>query len=202
MMVQDLALDLETQRGPAPPLPVLVIISGMPATGKSTLATQLAGRLGWPVFTKDTFKEVLFDAAGHDEAAFDETGSDLIGAQSIALLLTIADALVAARGNVVLEGNFRADLAARDLARFLPIADLRLVYCDLDTPRILERYEQRLDNDERHPVHVDTGDADALAADLEAKDYGPIPLPVPTLIVRTVDGFDPPLEAIVAFCQR
>ena len=57
-------------------LPTLVLISGMPATGKSTLAVELADQLGWPVFTKDTFKELLFDVAGHDEESFDETASE------------------------------------------------------------------------------------------------------------------------------
>jgi predicted kinase len=173
----------------------------MPATGKSTLAEQVAERLGWPLFTKDTFKEILFDAAGHDAAEFDEDDSDLIGTQSISLLLLIAETLVTARVNVVLEGNFRADLAARDFAPFLSLANLRHVYCDLETERVLERYDERLQNDERHPVHVDTGDTDHLASELEAKDYGPIPLPIPTLMVSTADGFAPSLEEIVTFCQ-
>jgi predicted kinase len=183
-------------------LPVLIVISGMPATGKSTLAVQLADRLGWPVFTKDTFKELLFDVEDHDQEDFDEAASERMGAQSIALLLTIADTLVTARVNVVLEANFRADLTARDLQPFLPRADVRHVYCTLDTDQIVERYQDRLDKDERHPVHVDTGDADELLTALREKDYGPIRLAIPTLVVRTDAGFDPSLADIVAFCLR
>jgi len=185
----------------SPSHPTLVLISGMPATGKSTLAVELADQLGWPVFTKDTFKELLFDAADHDETAFDETESERMGAQSIALLLTIADSLVGANVNVVLEGNFRADLTADQIEPFLARADVRHVYCALHPDRIVERYAKRLEQDERHPVHVDTGDADELLAALEEKDYGPIRLPIPTLIVNTANGFDPPLPEIVTFCQ-
>jgi predicted kinase len=173
----------------------------MPATGKSTLAEHLSTSLGWPVFTKDTLKEILFDAAAHDPEHFDEDASDLIGTQSIALLLHIAQTLVAAQINLILEANFRADLAAEDFARFLPHANLRHVYCALETEQVLDRYVQRLENDERHPVHVDTGNPEELAAQLDAKDYGPIPLPIPTVIVQTDDGFAPSLEEIVAFCR-
>lgn len=183
------------------PHPTLVVISGMPATGKSTLAETLADRLGWPVFTKDSFKELLFDVAGHEGKAFDEAESERIGAQAIALLLTIADALVAAGVNVVLEGNFRADLAARQLEGFLPRADLRHIYCALDLPDVVARYQQRLDRDERHPVHADTGNPQDLIAALREKDYGPIRLQIPRLIVDTANGFDPPIERIVAFCR-
>lgn len=184
-----------------PARPTLVVISGMPATGKSTLAETLAERLGWPVFTKDSFKELLFDVAGHDEDAFDEAESERIGAQAIALLLEIATGLVTANVNVVLEGNFRADLAARQLEPFLPRAELRHVYCALDLPEILTRYQQRLDRDERHPVHVDTGNPEDLTAALREKDYGPIRLQIPTLIVDTANGFDPPVERIAEFCR-
>lgn len=183
------------------PRPTLVAISGLPATGKSTLATSLAEQLGWPVFTKDSFKELLFDVAGHEERDFDEAESERLGAQAIALLLTIADALVGAGVSVVLEANFRADLAARQLEPFLARADVRHVYCTLDLPTIVERYQRRLQQDERHPVHVDTGDPQELVAAIQEKDYGPIRLEIPTLIVDTADGFDPPLDRIAAFCR-
>ena len=119
-MEKGLDMDQDAQQVSAELQPILVVVSGMPATGKSTLAEQLAERLGWPAFTKDTFKEILFDAAGHDAARFDEAASDLIGTQFIALLLHLAETLVTARVNVVLEGNFRTELAARDFAIFLP----------------------------------------------------------------------------------
>jgi predicted kinase len=174
----------------------------MPATGKSTLAVDLAAELGWPVFTKDTFKELLFDAAGYDETTFDEAESEQMGAQSIALILTIADSLVSGNVNVVLEGNFRADLTAHQIEPFLARADVRHIYCALDPARIVERYAKRLDQDERHPVHVDTGNPEELLAALREKDYGPIRLPIPTLVVNTANGFDPPLPDIVTFCRE
>jgi predicted kinase len=187
----------------APPSkPILILVSGMPATGKSTLAEALGEGLGWPLFTKDSFKELLYDAGSYDEESFDEEASETVGAQAIALLRVTATALVRAGLHVILEANFRASLAARDFAPFLAAAEVRQVYCTLEIEDVLERYQTRLDRGERHPVHVDSTDDAELETELRTKDYDPLPLDIPTLIVDTSDGFDPPLADIIAFCRQ
>jgi len=42
--------------------PTLLMLAGLPGTGKSTLAAALARRLGWPVLDKDLFNAVLLEA--------------------------------------------------------------------------------------------------------------------------------------------
>jgi adenylate kinase family enzyme len=39
----------------------LIIITGLPGTGKTTLARDLAKRYGLPLLSKDTIKERLMD---------------------------------------------------------------------------------------------------------------------------------------------
>ena len=39
----------------------LIIIAGMPASGKSTYARKLSRALGYPIIEKDNIKEQLFD---------------------------------------------------------------------------------------------------------------------------------------------
>lgn len=41
-----------------------ILIAGLPACGKSTLAASLADALALPLFSKDEIKERLFDAVG------------------------------------------------------------------------------------------------------------------------------------------
>ncbi len=44
--------------------PLVILVTGLPASGKTTVARQVARHLGLPVFGKDDFKEVLFDTLG------------------------------------------------------------------------------------------------------------------------------------------
>src|SRR4051794_10844242 len=44
--------------------PLAVVVSGIPASGKTTLARQLALALELPLVSKDVIKEALFDALG------------------------------------------------------------------------------------------------------------------------------------------
>ena len=46
-----------------------VLVNGVPASGKSTVARQLAGRTGWPLFALDTVKEALFAHLGTGDRA-------------------------------------------------------------------------------------------------------------------------------------
>ena len=41
-----------------------ILVTGIPASGKSTIAEHLAKELSLPCFSKDAFKEILFDTVG------------------------------------------------------------------------------------------------------------------------------------------
>ena len=43
---------------------VCILVCGLPATGKSTMAAYLSKQLGIPMFSKDAIKERLFDTLG------------------------------------------------------------------------------------------------------------------------------------------
>jgi predicted kinase len=79
----------------------IVLISGAPGAGKTTLALPLADRLGWPLITKDHIKETLFDAMGGVGGSLEE--SRRFGAGAMETLW----ALAARCPQVVLEANFR-----------------------------------------------------------------------------------------------
>jgi predicted kinase len=180
--------------------PGLVIVCGLPASGKSTLAARIAVELGWPLFAKDRFKELLFDTGDVDPDRFDRTQSGQLGGQAIAMLFDVATTLIEARVDVVVESNFRPHLARQDFAPLVERSRARQIHCTIERERIVERYRSRFERDDRHPVHVDDVAIDELEGQIDAGFGDPLPLGIPLLSVRTEDGYDPPLHEIVAFC--
>src|SRR3954452_18598505 len=65
-----------------------VVVTGPPASGKSTLARVLADRLGWPLLAKDEIKERLLRGAG-PRAREEARGPGARGG-AVRLLLTAA----------------------------------------------------------------------------------------------------------------
>lgn len=86
----------------------LLVITGVPATGKSTVARRLARRWSVPLIAKDRIKEPLLDVLGAPDAAASRRLSDA----SFAVLFAVAHELLAAGASVLLEGNFRPEHAA------------------------------------------------------------------------------------------
>ena len=50
-------------------LPRLVLVTGPPAAGKTTIAAELRTRLGLPLIAKDTLKELIGGALGIEDRA-------------------------------------------------------------------------------------------------------------------------------------
>lgn len=115
----------------------IVLISGAPGAGKTTLAGPLAERLGWPLITKDHIKETLFDAMGGVGDSLEE--SRRFGAGAMETLW----ALAARCPQVVLEANFRprSDYEQTRLAGLK--AQVVEVHCQCPTPEAIRRFKAR-----------------------------------------------------------
>lgn len=73
---------------------MLVVVTGLPGSGKSTLSNELAARLALPLIAKDRYKEILFDVLGIG----DRSWSRQLGQAAIALqydaMATVREAVV------------------------------------------------------------------------------------------------------------
>jgi predicted kinase len=121
---------------------LLVLVTGPPAAGKTTLAGPLAAALGLPLIGKDLIKEALFDALGTGDRAW----SRRLGAASYEVLFAVAGALPAA----VLDANLGPEAVPR-LRAF--DADLVEVFCRCPPAEVERRFAARAPS--RHPGHVD-----------------------------------------------
>lgn len=129
----------------------LIILSGLPASGKSTVAHALQTAFHFPILEKDRIKECLFDSLG-----FQSHGEkQRLDAAAARILLKIAEEILISGGSVILDNNFdfAAGEALRELqARCAPRSVTLLVTADEET--LYARYLARDLSHARHPGHA------------------------------------------------
>ncbi|MBQ1525058.1 MAG: AAA family ATPase, partial [Firmicutes bacterium] len=80
----------------------LIIIAGMPASGKSTAAAAVSKAFGYPIIEKDYIKEGLFDVLGFEnyqqKRALDYAANET--------LLRVLKAMLKADVSVIVDNNF------------------------------------------------------------------------------------------------
>ena len=110
-----------------------MVVSGPPASGKTTLSRAIAPVLGLPLIAKDTIKQALMTVLPVPDVA----ASRVVGRASVAALLAVA----AESGGAVLESVWHRSSAVDDLRR-LPGAVVE-VFCRCDPVVAAERYALR-----------------------------------------------------------
>ena len=136
----------------APEAPLLVIVTGPAASGKTTLARSIAHELRLPLLAKDDVKEALFDTLGTG----DRDWSRRLGGASFELLYLLAERLLGAGRPVIMEGNFdvgRAETGFATLRASAPFRPFQIV-CGAPSDVLLARCKERAGSGDRHPGHL------------------------------------------------
>jgi len=168
--------------------PSLVVVTGRPASGKSTLSHALARAVRCPAVCRDEIKEGYVHAAGPDEADPDANR------HVYAAFFETVELLLRRRVTLVAEAAFQHKLWAPKLEPLRDLADIRIVVCTVDTELARSRFAERGAADPaRERFHE--------GREFPSSDYDPPHLDVPTLTVDTSDGYRPAFEQIVAFAR-
>jgi predicted kinase len=123
----------------------IVLVTGLPGSGKSTLSRELAPRLGLPLIAKDRFKEILFDTLGVADMAW----SGRIGGAAVALQF---DAMRSVK-HAVVDSALWTDRSEPELeALGLPMVQ---VYCDCPFEVARQRFFDRAASGARHPGYCE-----------------------------------------------
>jgi predicted kinase len=161
--------------------PLVVVVTGPPAAGKTTVARELAARLGLPLIAKDTIKEALFDGLGVGDLDW----SRRLGEATYLTMVALAEESAKVGASLLLEANFargsefEARLATLS-ARFVQI------HCSAPFDVLVDRYEGRA----RHPGHVDSERIEGLREAVETGRHEPLDLPGETFRIDTTEPVD------------
>ena len=179
-------------------VPSLIVVTGRPGAGKTTLAHTLARAIRCPALIRDELKEGLVLTFG-DAPLTKNANLQVYDTffQAIELLLGNGITLVA-------EAAFQHHVWQPKLEPLQAIAHIRMVVCAVDPALARTRFIQRgLADPERarfHEAWVVQAAQEGSAVPLSS--YEPPHLAVPTLTVDTSDGYRPALETIVAFTMQ
>jgi predicted kinase len=147
-------------------LPLLVVVTGPPGAGKTTVAAALRERLGLPLIAKDTLKELLGGALGIE----DRPHSQQLGGIVFELIALVAKELLEQSVSVIVEGNFTE---RSTLLSGLPPAEIVQVYVTAEPETLRTRLRER---DARHPVHYDREAADEVSLRAAGGEWRPLPI--------------------------
>ena len=164
----------------------LVIISGLPATGKTVLSRKLAQHVGLPLFSKDTIKEILFDGVGHGDRVWGER----LNKPTYDVLDYVVEQEVAAKHSLIIEtpydNDFRKEkyVALQQKHGFTCIQ----VLCYAEREILIQRFINRIGATDRHPGHNDQAALEDFKVSIrEAGKVEPLPLQGKVYEIDTTD---------------
>ena len=149
--------------------PHVLIITGHPATGKTTLANFLALELGLPFISKDAIKETLFDTLIQPLTEPPTSWSRQLSVATWALLYNRVEMLLKGNVSFIVESNFDPVYADEQWQRLTQIYSFQAVQirCETEPELLLESYKARINRGERHPGHVDDSQNQRFLASIQ-----------------------------------
>lgn len=131
----------------------LIIVNGLPATGKTFLSSQISEKLDIPKIAKDDIKEFLFDKL----SVKDREWSRSLGMASNDFLYELADIMLSKNYSLIIENAFEYKFAKPKfeelIEKYKP--DVFELYCHTDKDLRRGRFVERNISGQRHVGHYD-----------------------------------------------
>jgi predicted kinase len=174
------------------PRPQLIIVSGRPGAGKTTLARALSSALRCPLVSRDEIHDGIHRTlAGAPTLATKERLREL----AFSGFFQAIEFFLSRNVSLVVEAAFVDRVWCGRLDPALSLAEVKVIQCDLDAQLATERVFQRRLAERDKPKIPDSVQQPSI------RGYEPLSLPVPTIRVDTTDSYDPPFDKIVAFAE-
>lgn len=129
----------------------VILICGIPASGKTHMARRLSELLSVPVFSKDDIKERLFDTVGFKS----REEKNALGVGAAEIMYYAAGQVLSAGGSVILENNFETR-SIPGMKALIERCKCRTVTVELagEAEVLYRRFLSREGSPQRHRGHV------------------------------------------------
>ncbi|GAA4483509.1 hypothetical protein GCM10023191_005170 [Actinoallomurus oryzae] len=178
-----------------PRLPTLVVVSGPPGAGKTTLAHAIARAVGCPAICRDEIKEGMV----HATPGFVAGPGDELSRRTLPTFFGVLNLLLSAGVTVVAEAAFQDRLWRPGLEPLSGLARIRIVHCLVDADVALSRRLRRWEEDPLRRAHENTRPEDPAVRAKRHDAFDRVSVDAPWIEVDTTDGYSPGLDKIVAF---
>lgn len=173
----------------------LVMVNGVPASGKSGVAAQLSEETGWPILALDTVKEPFLTEIAATQGPIDRSFNRVLGRASYrAIFALIANAPEGSTAIVDAWFGFQPRDLLVGLLESAGVEEVIELWCSAPPQVVADRYRNRA----RAPGHP----GPEYAAELESLAAGAAPMRIgPVLEIDTTRSFDPAeARAFIASC--
>jgi predicted kinase len=177
--------------------PTLVIISGPPGSGKTTLAHHLATAIGCPAICRDEIKEGM----AHATPGFTAAPGDELTQRTLPVFFGVLNLLIRAGVTTVAEAAFQDHVWRPRLEPLRGLARIRVVHCTVASEVAAARIARRERDDPRRRVHA-SGLRDQAEREASHQAFRPVRIDAPSLDVDTGDGYHPPFVHILSFIEK
>lgn len=177
-------------------LPFVILVSGLPCTGKTTIATKIAQHFDLPFIMKDDIKERLFDTVGSGDWKISKT----LSYATFSILDYVVESMLEANTSFIVEGNFSSDKVLKTFSDYQQRHAFQSVAieCQTEGTVLLERFRKRTESGERHPGHMDRMLIDEMEDDLlRGRPEDSVRHPGQTIKVDTTHFEEVDIEAVI-----
>ena len=176
--------------------PTLVVVSGPPGAGKTTLAHRLAAAIGCPAICRDEIKEGM----AHAVPGFTAGPGDELTRRTNPVFFAVLDLLLRAGVTTVAEAAFQDHVWRPRLEPLRDLARIRVVHCVVGAGVAAARITQRAQDNPLRRAHPAPGRSAGREAAHRA--FRPVSIDAPALEVGTEDGYRPPFGQILSFIEK